>query len=316
MQRVMTTTAPLPVDAAAPPRRSDVGTDLFRCLTLNTHRGSGPKLDYLLRTAEPSQARRLELLHDAAAYTCWIAEWLQRRRDLYDAVGLQEVFGGVLGLGALTRFTQDDSYRFLSGYETVLSHAVGFAGFRYANMLLARGPVAAHGEIHAYLPGRIFLLAACGFTLAPLVHRGRTIWVGNTHLHSYDPKKRARQAAAIAAEVAALGDVPVVFMGDLNTTPPGCRDGDFPAGERDVRSYRGDETLKILARAGLRCVPHEDGPEYHTYPTGDRNRTLDYVLCSRHWQVEEYRVLHEVTFSDHYPVEAALRLRAGSGRDG
>src|SRR6185295_18839017 len=122
-------------------------------------------------------------------YTYWIAEWLQKNHARYDAVGLQEVFGGVLGLGArpLSRFTQDDYYRVLSGYETALSHSVGFAGFRYANVLLCRAPVeGGRGSIHARLPGRIMLLAACGFTLAPVLHRGRTIWVGNTHLHAYD----------------------------------------------------------------------------------------------------------------------------------
>jgi len=306
----MTTTA-YPVETEAPPPRIDVATDVFRCVTLNTHRGSGPDMDCLRRTSEPDEARRLEVLHDAAAYTYWIADWLQRNRRRYDAVGLQEVFGGVLGLGArpLSRFSQDDCYRVLSGYETALSHAVGFAGFRYANVLLCRAPLADEREIHARLPGRVMLLAACGFTLAPVVHRGRTIWIGNTHLHAYDPKKRAKQAAAIAAEVRALGDVPVLFLGDLNTTPPGCRDGDFPAGDRDRFSYRDDETLKILARAGLRTVPHDDGPDLHTYPTGDRNRTLDYVLFSRHWSVEDYLVLHDVRLSDHYPVEAAFRLR-------
>jgi len=133
-----------------------------------------------------------------------------------------------------------------------------------------------------------------------------------TRSAAYNPRKRERQAAAIAAEIAALGDVPVLLMGDLNTTAPGCRDGDFPAGDRDVRSYRGDRSLRILANAGLRAVPHEDAPEFHTYPTGDRNRTLDYVLFSRHWHVEDYRALHDVRLSDHYPVEASFRLRDGA----
>ena len=306
---MMTSTALLPGAIAPTSRATETG--VFRCVTLNTHRGSGPDLACLRRTSEPEETRRLEILHDTKAYTYWIAEWLQSRRDAYDAVGLQEVWGGVLGLGTrpFSRFAQDDYYRVLSGYGAALSHRVGFAGFRYANVLLLREALASGAEKHANLPCRVFLLAACGFTLAPVVHRGRTVWIGNTHLHAYDPRKRSRQAAAIADVLLALGDVPVLFLGDLNTTPPGCRDGDFPAGERDRWSYRGDETLRILARAGLRAVPHDDGPEMHTYPTGDRNRTLDYVLFSRHWHVEDYRVLHDVRFSDHYPVEGTFRLR-------
>lgn len=305
----MTTTATLPRTTATQAPELALDKCVFRCVTLNTHRGRGPDIACLRRTSEPDEARRLELLHDTAAYTYWIAEWLQRHRDRYDAVGLQEVFGGILGLGRTAGTTQDDYYRVLSGYGTALSHCVGFAGFRYANLLLCREPFAEGREILSFLPGRVLLLAACGFMLAPVRHLGRTVWVGNTHLHAYNPGKRTKQAAAIAALVTELGDVPVVFLGDLNTTPPGCRDGDFPAGERDRWSYRDDETLKIFARAGLRTIPHDDGPESHTYPTGDPNRTLDYVLFSRHWQVEEYRALHEVRLSDHYPVEATLRLR-------
>src|SRR5215510_1344047 len=127
----MTSTAPLPGIAPPPVRRRAAPSGEFRCVTFNTHRGQGPDLGCLRRTTDPEEARRLELLHDTAAYTLWIAEWLQRERDLYDAVGLQEVFGGLFGLRS--RSSQDDYYRVLSGYETVISHAVGFAAFRYSN---------------------------------------------------------------------------------------------------------------------------------------------------------------------------------------
>jgi endonuclease/exonuclease/phosphatase family metal-dependent hydrolase len=308
----MSTTAQQPGTTYLPPVHVGTAADVFRCVTLNTRMGRGPDIDCLRRTNTAEEARRFELLHDTRAYTYRIAEWLRRHSDRHDAVGLQEVWGGVLGLGTrpFSRFVQDDYYRVLSGYRTALAHRVGFAAYRYANVLLLKGSLAPEREIHAYLPGRVFSLAACGFTLAAVHHEGRKVWVGNTHLHAYNPAKRAKQAAAIAAEVRALGDVPVIFLGDLNTTPPGCRDRDFPAGDRDRHSYRDDATLKILAGAGLRMVPHDDDPEFHTYPTGDRNRTLDYVLFSAHWHVEDYRALHDVTLSDHYPVEAAFRLRA------
>ena len=39
--------------------------------------------------------------------------------------------------------------------------------------------------------------------------------------------------------------------------------------------------------------------------------SIHYVLFSRHWDVVEYGALHDVLFSDHYPVEAAFRLRPG-----
>jgi len=290
-----------------------LGTEagVVRVVSINTHLGQGPIVPYLLRGADDGCRERIEMLHQTSAYVWHIADWLQRNRGRYHAVGLQEVFYGSLGLGLLMgrKYRQRDYYRALSGYGAAIPHRAGIAGFRYENLLLSRLAGAGPERIHGRLPGRIYRLAACGFTLAPFRFGERRVWIGNTHLHPYCPRVRARQAESIAREIERLGDEPVVFLGDLNTVPPGCKDGDFPDGERDVRSYRNDETLSILARAGLRTVAHEDRDSFYTYPVGAPNRTLDYVLFSRHFRVEEYRVVREFALSDHYPVEAALRLR-------
>jgi endonuclease/exonuclease/phosphatase family metal-dependent hydrolase len=285
-------------------------TTSLRVLTANTHLGQGPNLPYLLRGAAETDRARIELLHDTRAYAFHIADWLRRNHDLYHAVGLQEVFHHALGLNnGARRFRQRDYYSRLAGYGCTIPHRVGFAAFRYENVLLSRLPHAPSPRIQSILPGRVFRLAACGFTLAPFAIDGRVVWIGNTHLHPYNPRTRAHQAESIAAVIRRLGDVPILFLGDLNTVPPGCKDGDFPEGERDVRSYRGDRTLAILEEAGLLTVRHEDRAEFWTYPTGAPNRTLDYVLFTRHFEVEDYRVVKEFTFSDHYPVEAEVRLR-------
>lgn len=289
----------------------DVEVDTIRCVSINTHRGRGPDLGCVVRSAPPDVARRAELLHATRAYAFHLADWLRARRGRYEVVALQEVLHGIFGFDGtsfLPRHRQRDYYGELTGYPTVVAHRVGFTGFRYENLLLSRLRAAGPERIRTHLPGRVFRLAACGLTLAPFRVAGRTAWIGNTHLHSYNPNARMRQAAAIAREVRRLGDVPVVFLGDLNTVPPGCKDGDFDEGERDVRSYRGDRTLDILARAGLRAVPHEDSDRFWTYPTGAPNRTLDYVLASRHWDVASYGVVRECSLTDHLPVEATLRL--------
>jgi endonuclease/exonuclease/phosphatase family metal-dependent hydrolase len=221
------------------------------------------------------------------------------------------VFTGIFGLSdrILRRFRQHRHYRAISRFPAAISHGVGFAGFRYENLLLSRLAPAERAHRNVLLPGRIGFLAACGFTLAPFRFEGREIWIGNTHLHSFNPRARARQAESIAAEIKKLGDVPVVFLGDLNTVPPGCRETGFPAGERDARSYKNDRTLAILTDAGLVTIPHEDRRRFYTYPTGVPNRTLDYVLHSRHFEVVSYRVIRTFRLSDHYPVRAELRLR-------
>src|SRR5262245_23542160 len=283
----------------------------LRCISINTHRGQGPKLPYLLSQVSMEEGERIELLHDAKAYTYYIAEWLNQNRDYYDVVGLQEVFNGVLGFGdRLTgKFRQRDHYRVISGFRSALPHGVGFAGFRYENLLLSQLSMLNGTQTNYLLPGKVYFLAACGFTLAPFLFNGRVVWIGNTHLHPYSPKERARQAASIAREVKGLGDVPIIFLGDINTVPPGCRETGFPAGASDVNSYRNDGTFRILFECGLNAVDHADSDLFYTYPTGLPNRTLDYVLFSRHWEVTSYCVVHDFKFSDHYPVAAEFRLQ-------
>jgi endonuclease/exonuclease/phosphatase family metal-dependent hydrolase len=286
--------------------------DVVRVITVNTHRGQGPKLRYLLETALPTEKRRILLLHDTRAYTYHIADWLHRHADRYHVVALQEVFYGLFGAVQQVvtgRSRQIEYYRTLGGFPHTITHRVGFSAFQYQNVLLSRLLRTGARQIHEHLPGRVFRLAACGFTLAPFRWQGQTVYLGNTHLHAYNPRARAQQAESIAREIRRLGDVPVIFLGDFNTVPPGCRQGDFPHGDRDRHSYRGDTTLRCLADVGLRTIEHRDDPDFWTYPTGMSNRTLDYVLFSRHWEVEDYRVVREFTLSDHYPVEAALRLR-------
>ena len=291
----------------------DVDHGVVRCITLNTRCGRGPDVRYVLRGASPDAAERALLLDETRAYAYHIADWIRRRRDRYAVVALQEVFHGILGFGHRPiggRFRQRDYYRALTEYPNALAHRVGFAGYRYENVLLSRLPAAPDPRIEFHLPCRVYRLAACGFTLVPFRVAGRTVWIGNTHLHAYNPRARTKQALAIARELNRLGDVPVLVLGDLNTVPPGCKDGDFPDGDRDVRSYRDDRTLQILAQAGLRSTPHEDRESYWTYPTGAPNRTLDFVLHTRHFDVEDYRVVRDCALSDHLPVEATFRLRS------
>ena len=296
---------------ALSPARFARSESTLRCISINTHRGHGPKLPYLLSQVSMEEAERIELLHDTKAYTYYIAEWLNQHKEQFDVVGLQEVFNGVLGLGdrLLGKFRQRDHYRVISGFKSALPHGVGFAGFRYENLLLSQLSLLNGAQTNYLLPGKVYFLAACGFTLAPFRFNGRVIWIGNTHLHPYSPKERARQAASIAREVKSLGDVPIIFLGDINTVPPGCRETGFPAGAPDVNSYRNDATFRILFDAGLNTVDHQDSDSYYTYPTGLPNRTLDYILFSNHWDVVNYGVLLDFKFSDHYPVAGEFRLR-------
>src|SRR5262249_4334125 len=124
--------------AAAAPRYLSEPT--LRCISINTHRGQGPKLPYLLAQATPEEGERIALLHDTRAYTYAIAEWLNQNRGRFDIAGLQEVFSGVFGFGdrLLGKFRQRDHYRVISGFRSAMPHGVGFAAFRYENLLLSQ----------------------------------------------------------------------------------------------------------------------------------------------------------------------------------
>src|SRR5215510_4475525 len=184
---------------ALSPARFARSESTLRCISINTHRGHGPKVPYLLSQVSMEEAERIELLHDTKAYTYFIAEWLNQHKEQFDVVGLQEVFNGVLGLGdrLLGKFRQRDHYRVISGFKSALPHGVGFAGFRYENLLLSQLSLLNGAQTNYLLPGKVYFLAACGFTLAPFRFNGRVIWIGNTHLHPYSPKERARQAASL-----------------------------------------------------------------------------------------------------------------------
>lgn len=295
----------------APRDRAKTAEGVVRAISINTHRGQGPKLRYLLQSAMPSEQERIRLLHDTKAYTYHIADWLHREADRYHVVALQEVFFGLFGSFQRTltgRYPQIEYYRTIGGFPRTINHRVGFSAFQYENVLLSRLEPAREPQVRGLLPGRVFRLAACGFTLTPFEVMGRTVWIGNTHLHAYNPRSRTKQAESIARQIQSLGDAPVLFLGDLNTVPPGCRRNGFTHGDRDRNSYKGDRTLEIFESVGLRMVEHADDPDFWTYPTGMSNRTLDYVLHTRHWAVEDYRVVREFTLSDHYPVEGTFRL--------
>ena len=284
---------------------------ILSCVSINTHRGQGPKLSYLLSQVSTEEAERIELLNDTRAYTYLIADWINQHRQSFDIVGLQEVFNGRLGFGdrITGKFRQRDHYRVISGFRAAIPHGVGFAAYKYENLLLSQLQMLNGHRVNYPLPGKIFFLAACGFTIAPFIFESNVVYIGNTHLHPYSPKDRANQARSIADEVQKLGDVPILFLGDFNTVPPGCRENGFPAGERDVKSYKNDDTFKILFDAGLNMLQHEDSERFYTYPTGLPNRTLDYILFSRHWEVLAYEVVREFKLSDHYPVRGEFRLK-------
>ena len=285
----------------------------LRVMTYNTHCGLGP-------SDVPGFWRKLlARIGESRVYPKRISGWLARLSKKVDIVGLQEVRHN------LSPFSdpQFEIYR-KAGFKNALRHIVGTWGFRYDNVLLSNLARVHLPDTAVYhdLPGKVYGLATCGFTLAPYEFCGKQIWVGNVHLHPYDPHLRSVQVRYILERIQNMrdkyGDVPIIILGDFNAVLPGLPVGPFKSGDPDPGSYVGDESFKLFFVFFFRVPHHEDQMSDYTYPTMFKddacnhkpNRTLDFILCTEgDWEICSYAVLQDVDHSDHYPVLGEFILK-------
>ncbi|MCF6276629.1 MAG: endonuclease/exonuclease/phosphatase family protein [Candidatus Magasanikbacteria bacterium] len=293
---------------------------VIRLATLNAHLFRGP----ILKERRSKFIQFGRIVKDnrrlVSEYRRRVKEWLSE--DTFDIVGMQEVFQ------SFRFFTKGVRKKVFegTGFETVIPHGIGaqvhFFNYIFENVLLSKLPLAESATVNNCnfpLPFRIYLVVKSGFTLAPVRFNGKTILVGNTHLHASSVSKREEQVTYIVRAIQDMQvvygkEVPILFMGDFNTVPKGAQTFGFLTGDDD--NYEGDGTLKFLKElVGLGSYPANDDPDLYTYPAGidefqpdPRCRTLDYILYSKHWEVINYKVL-KVFLSDHYPVAGTFRLK-------
>lgn len=114
-------------------------------------------------------------------------------------------------------------------------------------------------------------------------------YFGATHLCHEFEANRIAQLDSITSYAASL-DKPVIWVGDLNFPP------DSPEYDRIPSHWK---------EAGA-----EAGDLQNTYGTPDSGARIDYIWYdSRKFELVEYQVLTHITFSDHYPVWAVLRMK-------
>jgi endonuclease/exonuclease/phosphatase family metal-dependent hydrolase len=82
---------------------------------------------------------------------------------------------------------------------------------------------------------------------------------------------------------------PVILAGDFNTFQ-GC-----------------DELSGLMAATGLRRLREKPMP---TYPSYKPRSELDFILCSKHIEVENFAVLEHVRHSDHLPLVLDFQVRS------
>ena len=124
-----------------------------------------------------------------------------------------------------------------------------------------------------------------------------TVW--NTHLDHQSAKARI-ESARLLRRHALEAEVPLLLCGDFNCAPGSAPIAELTDSLRDARSHAARVEGEIATCCGFGAPLH-----------GERNR-IDYVLASREWQIESYRVPEDRAdwppASDHRPVvvEAAF----------
>jgi endonuclease/exonuclease/phosphatase family metal-dependent hydrolase len=114
-------------------------------------------------------------------------------------------------------------------------------------------------------------------------------YFGGTHLCHEFQENRLAQLDSILSYAETL-DKPVVWVGDLNFTP------------------ESEEYSRISSH--WKEAGAEAGTLQNTYGTAEEGSKIDYIWYdSRKFELVEYQVLDHITFSDHYPVWAVLRLK-------
>lgn len=194
----------------------------------------------------------------------------------YDVVALQEIDGGSLR----------------SGYINQVEYVADRAQFPYWYAQLNRdlGPLAQHGngvltriepsnmedhKLPGVIPGR-------GAIVLRLPYAGQEVLVVLLHL-SLGAGSRQRQLEYVAKLIA--GAEHVIVMGDMNSS---------------AAALLADSALGYC---GLRLA--EDVQP--TYPAWRPNISLDHILVSSGFRIDDYRVL-DCDVSDHLPVAVTLSL--------
>jgi endonuclease/exonuclease/phosphatase family metal-dependent hydrolase len=114
-------------------------------------------------------------------------------------------------------------------------------------------------------------------------------YFGATHLCHQFEVNRVAQVDSILS-VADKFNRPVIWVGDLNFPPGSPEYTQIPAHWKEAGAVAGN-------------------PQ-NTYGTAQTGNRIDYIWYdSRKFELLEYKVLDQITHSDHYPVWAVLRLK-------
>lgn len=160
----------------------------------------------------------------------------------------------------------------------------------YGNAILSRHPIKSYQNYLLEKIGSAKESEQRGVLEATIDVNGKSIAFFTTHLSLR--RKQLDYNIEQLLEILRKTDSPAVLTGDFNAEPD----------SRYIRRVE-EELDNVFGTAELH-------PE--TYKKqGDHGQKIDYIFCSRHWQVEAADVI-ETDASDHRPILAVLKLVDGA----
>ncbi len=194
-----------------------------------------------------------------------------------DLVALQEVDQRTRRTGKVDQVAE---LARITGLHGCFGKQIDYEGGNYGQAILSRFPVSEEA-VH-WLPGepqrerRIVLSVSVTIPNFP----GKSLTFASTHLHHANEDYRIRQAEALN-KLGSGWQQPVILAGDLNALPE-------------------SSVLRVFQHQWSNAT---SGPGYETFPTGQPERQLDYVLYTPQdtFRVKNVRVIKSEA-SDHLPL--------------
>lgn len=226
-----------------------------------------------------------------------------------DMVFLQEVdfntwWSGNIDQAAL--IAEAAGFPYIARQRTIDSGLPLFRRYDFGNVLLSRLPISevARFKMPPYSDVEVLFAGNHDGLLAKVqLSASDEIIVLGLHLEVRSEDIRVEAAERIIA-YQRQHPLPIILLGDLNSTPPPMPDAET--------SRLGQNAVELLESfGGFQRRPLRGQATHHhfTFPSEAPRRTIDWIMPDRNWRIQEYRVIHGMRQSDHLPVLSTLRRR-------
>ncbi|MDF3131043.1 endonuclease/exonuclease/phosphatase family protein [Kiritimatiellaeota bacterium B1221] len=286
----------IPENPQPPPQRAP---DTLRLLTYNIAHGRGPALgakntdggnaaekrERLVRIGQEIESLGADIVFlQEVDFNCWWSHNMDQAAIIAEAAG----------------------FEIIARQRNIDTGLPVFRRYDFGNALLSRLPISevkrlkfpAYSELEAIFAGN-----HDGLIAKVQLSEEEAVLVVGLHLEVRSEDIRVEAAAEIIG-LQRETSLPMLLMGDLNSTPPGMPDAQTSAvGQNAV------ELLESFGEFQRRPIRGQGSHHHFTFPSEAPRRKIDWILPDRNWRIQEYRILHGMKQSDHLPVLSTVRKR-------